>query len=60
MYVCIYIYIYIYIYARGYHYLTLMCLQVGTELMVTVRGKSSPAVTCKMPFVPTRYYKVEA
>lgn len=31
----------------------------GTELMVSVRGKSSPAVVTKMPFVPTKYYKPE-
>lgn len=31
--------------------------KAGTELMVTVRGKSNPAVVTKMPFVPTKYYK---
>lgn len=30
----------------------------GTELVVTVRGKSRPAVTTAMPFVPTSYYKL--
>jgi len=29
----------------------------GTELNVVVRGKRYPAVTAKMPFVPTKYYK---
>jgi len=29
----------------------------GTELNVVVRGKKYPAVTCPMPFVPTKYYK---
>lgn len=28
-----------------------------TELNVVVRGKKYPAVTTKMPFVPTKYYK---
>jgi aminomethyltransferase len=28
-----------------------------TELNVVVRNKRYPAVTCKMPFVPTKYYK---
>jgi len=30
----------------------------GTELQVVVRGKRHPAVTVKMPFVPTKYHKV--
>ncbi|KAJ1477054.1 hypothetical protein T484DRAFT_1822579 [Baffinella frigidus] len=29
----------------------------GTEIQVVVRGKKSSAVTCPMPFVPTKYYK---
>ena len=29
----------------------------GTEVKVKVRGKSSPAIVTKMPFVPTKYYK---
>mmetsp|Transcript_2127 Transcript_2127/g.4907 ORF Transcript_2127/g.4907 Transcript_2127/m.4907 type:complete len:432 (+) Transcript_2127:90-1385(+) len=29
----------------------------GTQLQVVVRGKKYPAVTVKMPFVPTKYYK---
>lgn len=29
----------------------------GTELNVVVRNKRYPAVVCKMPFVPTQYYK---
>ena len=31
--------------------------KAGTEVMVKVRGKSSPAIVTKMPFVPTKYYK---
>lgn len=31
----------------------------GTELSVTTRGKSYPAVVAKMPFVPTKYFKPE-
>jgi aminomethyltransferase len=31
----------------------------GTELNVVVRGKRYPAEVCKMPFVPTKYYKPE-
>jgi len=31
--------------------------KAGTEVLVKVRGKSSPAVVTKMPFVPTKYYK---
>lgn len=31
--------------------------KVGTELNVVVRNKKYPAVTTKMPFVPTKYYK---
>lgn len=31
--------------------------KMGTDLQVVVRGKAYPAVTTKMPFVPTRYYK---
>jgi len=31
--------------------------KAGTEVFVKVRGKMSPAVTTKMPFVPTKYYK---
>lgn len=30
----------------------------GTDLVVTVRGRSKPAVTTAMPFVPTSYYKL--
>jgi len=30
----------------------------GTDLQVVVRGKKYPAVTAKMPFVPTKYHKV--
>jgi glycine cleavage system aminomethyltransferase T len=30
----------------------------GTDLQVTVRGKTKPAVTTPMPFVPTSYYKL--
>eukprot|EP00418_Pyrodinium_bahamense_P055623 CAMPEP_0179187200 /NCGR_PEP_ID=MMETSP0796-20121207/92884_1 /TAXON_ID=73915 /ORGANISM="Pyrodinium bahamense, Strain pbaha01" /LENGTH=424 /DNA_ID=CAMNT_0020891257 /DNA_START=91 /DNA_END=1365 /DNA_ORIENTATION=- len=29
----------------------------GTELQVVVRGKRYPAVTTKMPFVPTKYFR---
>merc|ERR1712113_868352 len=29
----------------------------GTDLQVVVRNKRYPAVTTKMPFVPTKYYK---
>ncbi|CAE8696522.1 unnamed protein product, partial [Polarella glacialis] len=30
----------------------------GTELQVVVRGKRYPATVTKMPFVPTKYYKI--
>ena len=30
----------------------------GTDVQITVRGKTKPAVTTAMPFVPTNYYKV--
>jgi len=30
----------------------------GTDVQITVRGKTKPAVTTPMPFVPTSYYKV--
>uniref|UniRef100_A0A7S0HWT1 Aminomethyltransferase n=1 Tax=Hanusia phi TaxID=3032 RepID=A0A7S0HWT1_9CRYP len=31
--------------------------KTGTEVVVTVRGKSNPGTVVKMPFVPTKYYK---
>lgn len=31
--------------------------KAGTELQVSVRGRTSPAVVTKMPFVPNTYYK---
>ena len=31
--------------------------KLGTRLQVSVRGKSNAAEVCKMPFVPSRYYK---
>jgi len=31
--------------------------KAATQIFVKVRGKMSPAVTTKMPFVPTKYYK---
>jgi len=33
--------------------------KAGTEVMVETRGKRTPAVTSKMPFVNTTYYKPE-
>jgi aminomethyltransferase len=33
--------------------------KVGTELQVETRGKATPAVVTKMPFVKTTYYKPE-
>ncbi|GBP36142.1 Aminomethyltransferase, mitochondrial [Eumeta japonica] len=30
--------------------------KVGTELLVTIRGKDIPCIVGKMPFVPTKYY----
>lgn len=31
--------------------------KTGTELAADVRGRSVPAVVCKMPFVEQRYYR---
>ena len=31
--------------------------KAGTELMVETRGKSTPAVTAKMPFVTCHYHR---
>lgn len=32
--------------------------KAGTKVQVTVRGKTNPAEVVKMPFVPTKYYKL--
>lgn len=29
----------------------------GTQVKVDMRGRKVQAVTCKMPFVPTKYYR---
>jgi len=40
-------------------YLPTELSKIGTEVSVNVRGKTSPAVVTKMPFVPTNYKRVD-